>query len=99
MLVDVQAFGAKYQSKREVYRFLTHDCGAYLASYDTMTIYHMADLAAGRRRKLKESTIKNITIPHFEGLKLETMLEYAEARPNVMEALPSLKREREKLPR
>ena len=31
--IDAKAFGAKYQSKREVYRFLTHDCGAYLASY------------------------------------------------------------------
>ena len=64
-----------------------------------MTIYHMADLAAGRRRKLKETTIKSINIPQFEGLKMETMLEYAEERPQVMQALPAVKREREKLPR
>jgi hypothetical protein len=31
--IDAQAFGAKFQSKREVYRFLTHDCGAYLPAY------------------------------------------------------------------
>ena len=59
----------------------------------------MADLAAGRKRKLKEASIRNITIPHFEGLKMETMLEYAESRQNVMDALPAVKREREKLPR
>jgi len=64
-----------------------------------MTIYHMADLAAGRRTKLKEINIKNITIPHFEGLKMETMLEYAALYPQVMKALPAVQREREKLPR
>ena len=80
-MVDAAAFGAKYQSKREVYRFLTNDCGAYLASYDTMTIYHMADLCAGRKTKIMSSTIKNINIPYFEGLKIETMLDYAAQYP------------------
>ena len=56
--VDAQAFGAKFQSKREVYRFLTHDCQAYLSSFETMTIYHMADLAAGRRRRIKTIAVK-----------------------------------------
>ena len=78
--IDAAAFGAKYQSKKEVYRFLTHDVGAYLSSYETMTIYHMADLASGRRRRIKQLHVKVITIPHFEGLKIETMLEYAEGR-------------------
>ena len=38
-------------------------------------------------------------MPHFEGLKIETMLLYAEMHPNVMRALPSIQRERLKLPR
>ena len=33
VIVDSKAFGAKFTSKRECYRFLTHDCGAFLASY------------------------------------------------------------------
>ena len=48
---------------------------------------------------LPEINIKNITIPHFEGLKMETMLEYAALYPQVMKALPAVQREREKLPR
>ena len=97
--VDPAAFGAKYQSKGEVYRFLTHDCGTYLPKYDTVTIYHMKELVAGTRIRIKEVDVKHITVPHFEGLKIETMLEYAESKPFVMAGLPSIKREREALPR
>ena len=75
--VNAQSFGAKYQSKREVYRFLTHDCGAYLSSYQTMTIFHLKDLIAGSRKRLKAIDIKVITVPHFKGLKVDTMFEWA----------------------
>ena len=64
-----------------------------------MTIYHMRDLAAGKRRRIKEVDVKQINIPHFEGLNIETMLAYAETKPEVMEALPIVKRERLKLSR
>jgi len=97
--VDAKAFKAKFQSKGEVYRFLTHDCGVYLSTYETMTVWHMADLAANRRRRIKETDVKVINIPHFEGLKIETMLEYAALQPDVMQYLPAVAREREKLPR
>ena len=59
----------------------------------------MRDLAAGRRRRIKEVNVRHITIPHFEGLKIETMLDYASIFPEVMEALPTVERERMKLPR
>ena len=82
--VNVAAFGSKFQSKSEIYRFLTHDCGSYLPKYESISIYHMADLAAGRRKRIKERDVKVITIPHFEGLKIERMLEYAANLPEVM---------------
>ena len=41
VMMDAKAFGAKYQSKRELYRFLTHDCGFYLPAYQAITIWHM----------------------------------------------------------
>jgi len=59
----------------------------------------MRDLAAGKRRRIKEVDVKQINIPHFEGLNIETMLAYAETKPEVMEALPIVKRERLKLSR
>ena len=53
-----------------------------------MTIYHMSDLASGKRRRIKNEDVKVITVPHFEGLKIESMLEYAAMHPEVMETLP-----------
>jgi len=58
--VNANSFGAKYQSKREVYRFLSHDCGAYVSSYESMTIFHLRDLIAGRRKRIKAVDVKVI---------------------------------------
>jgi hypothetical protein len=96
---NAAAFGSKYQSKREVYRFLTHDCGAYLPPFETITIFHMRDIVAGKRTRIIEAKIKTINIPHFEGLTVEKFLIYAGSKPEVMMALPILERERLKLPR
>ena len=78
---------------------MSHDCGTYLPSYESVTIFHLRDIAGGKRRRIKEVDVKVITVPFFEGLKIETMLEYAAEYQHVMEALPTVKREREKLPR
>jgi hypothetical protein len=91
--VNPQTFGAKYQTKREVYRFLSHDCGCFLSSYETMTIFHLRDLMAGSRTRIKAENVKVIQVPHFEGLKVEAMLEWASEHSDVMKALPIVKRE------
>ena len=48
--VDAKTFGAKCSSKREVYNFLTVDVGAYLPSYDSVTIYFLKDLISGTKK-------------------------------------------------
>ena len=58
--VNPQSFGAKFQSKREVYRFLSHDCGTYLSSYETMTVFHLRDLMASAITKIKATNVKVI---------------------------------------
>ena len=98
-MMDSKAFGAKFTSKRECYRFLTHDCGAYLAAYQSMTIWHLRDVISGDRTLIKETAVKEITVPFFEGLTIETFLKYASDKPAVMRALPALERERIALPR
>ena len=97
--IDAAAFGAKFQSKGEVFRFLTHDCGTYLPSYENVTVFHMRDLVAGKKIRIKAADVKHITVPHFEGLKIQTMLSYASTKPFVMACLPAVLREREALPR
>ena len=71
------AFSAKYQGKKEVWRFVASDCGAYLPDYESVTIWHLRDLAAGKRKIIKCTDVKTIHVPQFEGLKIETLLEFA----------------------
>ena len=97
--MNAKSFGAKYQSKREVWQFLTVDCRCYLSSYETMTIYHLKELMAGTRTRIHADRVKHITVPHYEGLKVEAMFEWAAQFPEVMKAFPVTLREREDLPR
>ena len=53
-------FNAKYHSKNEVYRFLAFDCGIYLPAYDAITIFHLRDIAAGKRKYIKATEVKTI---------------------------------------
>ena len=60
----------------------------------------MRDLVAGRRHMIKTDCVKTINVPFFEGLSIEKMLAWAAKRPEkVMDALPVVKREVDKLPR
>ena len=83
----------------QVYRFLGVDCHCYVSSYDTVTIYHLRDLAGPGRTRIKCKDIKHINIPQFEGLTIETILDFAKNYPKAMKALPKDEKEREKLPR
>ena len=98
--VHPAAFGAKFKSKREVWRFFITDAGVYLPSYETVTIWYMRDLIAGKRKMIKTDQVKTINVPFFDGLSKEQMLAWAASQPGeVMDAFPIVKREVEKLPR
>ena len=94
--ITSKEFAAKYKDKREVYRFLACDVQVYLDSFETMTIWHLKDLAAGRKKKILAKDVKHISIPQYEGLSIADMLEYARSYPAVMQALP-VEREIKKL--
>jgi hypothetical protein len=48
--ISYKEFEAKYKSKREIFTFLTVECGAFLPAYDTVTIYFLKDLLSGRKK-------------------------------------------------
>jgi len=54
---------------------------------------------SGKRKRIKAVDVKVIQVPHFKGLKLETMFEFAAEYADVMKAFPSVQRERDDLPR
>ena len=97
--VSAKAFEAKYADKVEVYKFLTHDCGVYLAPYDTMTVWHMRDLCSGKRRRIDGKDVKHIMVPQFEGLAIKHMLTFGFKYDPVQDALPIVEKEVLKLPR
>ena len=83
----------------QIYRFLTAEVHAYLSSFETMTIFHLRDLASGKRQIIKCDAVKVFQVPHYEGLTIEDMLSFARPYPNVLACLPIEQREIEKLPR
>ena len=79
---------------------MTSDAGVYLSSYQTMTVFLMRDLVAGRRRLLRAADVKYINVPQFDGLSIEDMLDFARVRTEApMDVFPMVPRELEKLPR
>ena len=97
--ITAKNFAAKMRNKQEVYHFLTHEAGAYLSSYDTMTVWHMKDLVSGKRRRIKGTDVKHLNVPQYEGLKVESFYNFAKSYPECMRCFPEEKIEMEKLPR
>ena len=64
-----------------------------------MTIWHLRDIQGGKRRKVKGKDVKIISVPQYEGLTIEDMLNFAQNHRNVMNALPVEEKEILKLPR
>ena len=97
--VGAKQFGSKFKDKRETYHFLSHECGLYLSSYDTMTIWHLRDLVAGTRTKIKGKDVFYLNVPQYEHLGIKEFIEYASEHPKAMRALPMIMKEIKKLPR
>jgi hypothetical protein len=64
-----------------------------------MTIYHLRDLANGTRTRIHCDDVKVFQAPHYKGLAIEHMLEFATRYPAVAKALPEEHREILKLHR
>ena len=72
---------------------------AYVPPMENVTVWHLRDLARGERKRILAKDIEHISIPQFEGLTVEKMLDYANMFPQVMKAFPSNRKEIEKFPR
>jgi hypothetical protein len=50
---------------------LSSEVRAYLPGYETVTVWHLRDLAMGVKMIIKCDVIKVITVPQFEGLAIQ----------------------------
>ena len=71
----------------------------FLPPYQTVTVFHLRDLASGKRKRISCDHVRVYQVPHYEGLDTEKILAFASNYAEVAEALPLLEREINKLPR
>ena len=86
--INAAAFAAKFQSKNEVHRFLSSEVMAYLPASHTMTVWHLRDLAQGKKKIIKSDRVRVYNVPQFEGLTISDFLQFAKVYPEVARALP-----------
>lgn len=72
----------------EVHRFLSYECMKYIPSLETVTDIHLRDIMSGAKTSLETYQIKAIAVPHYKGLTIKDILEYAGEHQVVMNALP-----------
>jgi hypothetical protein len=98
--VPVQAFGAKFQTKKEVYDFLTVDCKSYQPPLDTVTIWHLRDQARGKKRRINGDAIKHLVAPMYDSLSINRILLWAKANcPEVIDNYLPFEKELLRFPR
>ena len=49
--IPAKTFAAKYSTKREIYGLLTQKADMYIDDVANVTIYHLKDLACGRKSR------------------------------------------------
>ena len=64
-----------------------------------MTVFHLRDLVSSKRKKITCDKVKIYQAPQYKELKIEEMLKFAKAYPDVELHLPSEEREVLKLHR
>ena len=78
---------------------LANEYGAYLPHIDCVIMWYLRDLAAGKKKTIRGTEMKHLTVPQFEHLTIEEFLKFAADYPFVTMCLPDRKQELEKLPR
>ena len=96
--VTAAEFAAKFQSKREVYRFLATEVNAYLPPFENVTVWHLRDIQSGTKKRISCDQAKHINVPQFEGLSIKDIQAFASAYPQLARYFP-IEKEMEKLPR
>ena len=84
-----------------VYRFLATDCSIFLPPKGTVTVWHLRDMVANKRLKLRANAVKTIQLPYFEGLYIKDLLAWASLWQNghILQYFPLIEKEIQKLPR
>ena len=84
--VRTKEFASKFSSKKEVYGFLCGSVKAYLAGYDSCSIYFLRALVVGEKKckyisdvtllllDIKSDDICHLHVPYYEGLSIDEIV-------------------------
>ena len=98
--VSVKEFMAKYKTKREVYHFCTVDAKLYVPPYETVTMWHLRDVATNKKRRILAKDAEHMEVPQYEELSIEKMIIWLkENHPVFLENYFPVEREMVKFPR
>ena len=80
---------------------MMNEVKAFLLPYETVSVFHLRDLCSKKKQMIHCDKVKVIQLPHFPGLTIEDLLQYADSYGDgqAMEVLPAVKKEILKLPR
>ena len=109
--INAKTFAGKCKTKKEIYLLLTIDAKAFLPKCDCLTtckcmIYlqfnsfldFLKDLIAGVKKFILANEMVHLTVPQYEGLTLDDILEKWKGHQTLMQYLP-IEREIIKLPK
>ena len=82
--IGIPEYAAKYQTKKEVYDFLTQNVKAVCPPADTVTIWHLRDMVSGVKGYIKGTEMKYLTVPYYEDLTIDKMLTWARTNHSVI---------------
>ena len=89
--ITVDEWAAKARDKGECYNLVAHEYGAYLPHPDCVTVWYLRDLASGKKKTIKGTEVKHLTIPQFDYLTIDEFLKFATDYPFATMCLPDRK--------
>ena len=66
---------------------------------DCVTMWYLRDLASGKKKPIKGTDIKHLSIPQYDKLTIEEFMKFVSDYPFATMCLPDRKQELDKLPR
>ena len=88
------------KDKNEIHRLAAATIGLFVSPPPTVTIYHIKDMLNGNKEKIYSKDVKHITVPYFDNLTVEDMLDFiANGYPKAVNSLPTRRKETLKMPR
>ena len=79
---------AKCRSKSEVYHILATEGGVYLPPMQDATQKYLRDILRGNKLYVKCKDVKIVHVPHYKGLRVKEILNYAKSKVHILKYMP-----------